>query len=175
MSDSELFARAAEVARDPPNFKRVDDLTKKEKEALEEEKRLGFLSQPKALKVTVFLLSLSALIQGWVESASNAGNLIWPEQMGISNDLWLIAICNAMPFLAGGICALLFADPCMLLGRRGVLFISGCLCLIGSVGASASQSWQELISFRTILGIGLGAKAAMTAVFAAEISPSHLR
>jgi len=174
-AQEDLFARGGEVARDPDNFNRVKDLTETEREALKGEKKTTLLSQPKALQVTVWLLSLSALTQGWVESASNAGNLIWPRQLGIEDRLWLVAICNAIPFLAGGICALLFADPCMAFGRRGVLFISGWLCVIGAIGASASNDWKQLISFRTILGLGLGAKASMTAVFAAEISPSHLR
>ena len=61
------------------------------------------------------------------------------------------------------------------LGRRGAIFVSACLCVMAAIGAAcATEWWQELI-WRLVLGIGLGAKASVTPVFGAEVSPSHLR
>lgn len=178
---TELFMIAAEVARDPPNYKRVR-MSPKQRDALEMEKKLGIFKQSKAFNVTMVLLCLSALTQGWIESTSNVANLTWPDQLGLlkNNELsksnkWIFAAISTAPFLTGTISALLFVDSRNLLGRRGVILISGIFCFVGAIVAAVSSSWQSLFVGRAVLGIGMGMKASVTAVFAAEISPSHIR
>ena len=62
------------------------------------------------------------------------------------------------------------------LGRRGAIFTLACLCIVASIGAaSVSHNWWHLLICRAILGLGLGAKASVTPIFGAEVSPSHLR
>ena len=63
----------------------------------------------------------------------------------------------------------------MALGRRGAIFLSGFICMAAFIGAACTHNWQQLLICRAILGLGLGAKASTTPIFAAEISPSHLR
>lgn len=181
--ETELFIMAAEIARDPPNFSRVRNLTPAQRDALGREKGLGVFKQPKAFNVTMALLCLSALIQGWVESTSNVANLTWPKQLNIVQEdgqldkrgKWIFAATSAAPFLSGSISALLFVDSRFLLGRRGVILFSGILCFIGAILAAVAWSWQSLLIARLVWGVGLGSKASVTAIFAAEISPSHIR
>ena len=70
-ADPQLFMRAVRVARDPPNWRKVDGLTPAEKVALEYEKRNGFLRQPKTLITTIVTLVFSAMTQGWIQSVSH--------------------------------------------------------------------------------------------------------
>lgn len=180
----ELFKIAAQVARDPPNYRRVR-MSEAQYEALKNEKKFGIFEQSKAFKTTMVLLCLSALTQGMMESTSNAANLTWPDQLGLLDEhdhtqlsephKWIFAATSSAPFLTGSISALLFVDSRNLLGRRGVILISGVLCFIGAVIAAVAWSWQSLLVARAVLGIGMGMKASVTAVFAAEISPSHIR
>ena len=70
-----------------------------------------------------------------------------------------------------------FSDPLQswLVGRRGAIFASACVCLTAAIGAASAQTWKQSLIWRAILGLGLGAKASVTPIFGAEISPSHLR
>lgn len=43
------------------------------------------------------------------------------------------------------------------------------------VGSALCQTWQQLLACRAILGIGMGLKASVVPVFAAEVSPPHIR
>lgn len=179
---TELFKIAAQVARDPPNYRRVH-MSEAQREALKNEKKLGIFEQSKAFNVTMVLLCLSALTQGMMESTSNVANLTWPDQLGLLDEnhqlseshKWIFAATSTAPFLTGSISALLFVDSRNLLGRRGVILISGVFCFVGAIIAAVAWSWQSLLAARAVLGIGMGMKASVTAVFAAEISPSHIR
>lgn len=178
---TELFTIAAEVARDPPNYRKVR-MSSAQRAALENEKHLGIFKQSKAFNVTMALLCLSALTQGWIESTSNVANLTWPEQLNLLEDgqlkgvnKWIFAATSSAPFLTGAVSAPLFVDSRVLFGRRGVILIAGILCFLGATIAAVAWSWRALLVARAVLGIGMGMKASVTAVFAAEISPSHIR
>jgi MFS family permease len=49
------------------------------------------------------------------------------------------------------------------------------LILASMIGGACVRTWQELLACRVILGIGMGTKASVVPVFAAEISPAHIR
>lgn len=46
---------------------------------------------------------------------------------------------------------------------------------MGAIGAGTADMWWQELIWRLILGLGLGAKASVTPIFGAEVSPSHLR
>ncbi|KAK5080924.1 hypothetical protein LTR05_008240 [Lithohypha guttulata] len=182
--DEPLFSKAAAVARDPPNFETVDDLNPVEKAALKREKQTKIWRLPKPLRVTVVLLCLSAFVQGWAESIANVANLTWPAyfKLDIENsasDRLIFAGVNSVTWFAAAILGCGLADPLQgwapWLGRRGMIVFATCLCIVGAIGSATCRTWQSLMGFRVIFGAGLGAKACVTPLFAAEISPSHLR
>lgn len=122
------------------------------------------------------------MMQGWLQSTLNGSNLSWGYQLGVGNttaDLPALhrqAGTNASVYLiAAGACFL--ADPLQarLLGRRGMLFTAAVLCLAAGVGAACTEHWTQLLGCRVLLGIAMGLKASVTSVFAAEVSPCHLR
>ena len=104
---------------------------------------------------------------------SKCGSHAWRSRAAI----WKFAGINSITYLSAAVFGCWFSDPLQskLLGRRGAIFISACLCIMAAIGAaSATKWWQELI-WRLILGLGLGAKASVTPIFGAEVAPSHLR
>lgn len=178
--------KAARIARDSPNWETVRGLTEQEKKALREEKNLGFGSQPKTLRVTIATLRIAAIIQGWNQTGGNGANLTWPAAFGLTDQngriqagtpTWIFAGVNAVTYLTASLFGCWLSDPLqsMILGRRGAIFISACLCAASVVGAACTHSWQQLLACRAILGLGMGAKASVTPIYGAEVSPSHLR
>jgi MFS family permease len=52
---------------------------------------------------------------------------------------------------------------------------SAAIIFASAIGSAFVQNWRSLIGLRALLGIGMGCKAAVVPVFAAEIAPAHLR
>jgi MFS family permease len=179
--------KAARIARDPLNWETVGGLTNQEKKALGEERDLGFWRQPKTLRVTIATLCIAAIIQGWTQTGANGANQSWPAEFGLTDpktgqiakgkSTWIFAGVNAVTYLAASLFGCWLSDPLqsMILGRRGAIFVSGCLCLASVIGAGCSHSWRQLLGCRAVLGLGMGAKASVTPIYGAEVSPSHLR
>jgi hypothetical protein len=180
-ADVDLCIKAAQIACDPPTWESVKGLTKVERKALKEERERKFFGQPKMLKVTVITLCFSAIVQGWVQSVINGANQTMPEYFGWKrNDgddhqwanngsaIWRFAAVNAITYLSAGICGCWIADPLQsgVLGRRGAIFASSCLCIMASIGAACVQRdhWWQLLIWRALLGVGLGSKASVTPV-----------
>lgn len=178
--------KAAKILRDPEAFLSVPHLTAEEKQALSHERGNGFWVQPKELKVTIITLCVAAVVQGWNQTASNGANLDWPMQFGLQqpgtcqptgSNAWIFAIVNASTYLAASLVGCWLSDPAneYFFGRRGAICISALLILAAIIGSATAQGWRELLGFRVLLGIGMGCKASVVPVFAAEIAPPHIR
>jgi len=61
------------------------------------------------------------------------------------------------------------------LGRRGVIFVSGNLCLWPVLGSAFCQSWGQQLGCRLVMGVGMGLKGATVPVWAAENVPARVR
>jgi MFS family permease len=61
------------------------------------------------------------------------------------------------------------------LGRRHVIFIAAIFSLLSPIGMAVSQSWQQLLIVRLLLGIGMGLKEVTVPVFSAEVAPTMIR
>jgi MFS family permease len=51
-------------------------------------------------------------------------------------------------------------------GRRGAMFIAGILTLASVVGSAFSKTKYQLLAFRILLGLGMGAKASVVPIYA---------
>lgn len=127
------------------------------------------------------------------DSDSNGANLNWgfellgqPPALHSSSGCdpngesgWIFASVNAAPYLAASLVGCWLSDPLSegLLGRRAPIAISAISVVASAVGSAFVQKpdWGLLLLCRIILGIGMGTKAAVVPVFAAEIAPAHLR
>ena len=126
------------------------------------------------------------MVQGWNQTASNGANLQWPAQLGLPNalgceqkssDAWKFAVVNAATYLAASLVGCWLSDPVSesFAGRRAPICLSGILILASIIGCALSQTWVQLLGCRILLGIGMGCKASVVAVFAAEVAPAHVR
>ena len=60
-------------------------------------------------------------------------------------------------------------------GRRGTIFVSAVFCLFSVIGSGVSQTWEQLLVTRLLLGIGMGCKASVIPIYAAENCPAAIR
>lgn len=86
--------------------------------------------------------------------------------MSYTHSTALLTVCSA-----GWI-----SDPLNnLLGRRWVIFIAAIFSLLAPFGMAGSQTWEELIVCRILLGVGMGLKEVTVPVFSAEVAPANIR
>ncbi|TKA83514.1 hypothetical protein B0A55_00496 [Friedmanniomyces simplex] len=182
----EVFLKAGKVLRDPEASMSVPRLTPEEKEALKNETSSGFWKQPKQLQVTIITLCVAAVVQGWNQTGTNGANLNWPQQLGLLNlqgcdptgiDAWKFSIVNAATYLSASLVGCWLSDPLneYFFGRRAAICLSAVIILASAIGGACTRTWQELLVSRILLGLGMGCKASVVPVFAAEISPAHIR
>ncbi|KXT03909.1 hypothetical protein AC578_9307 [Pseudocercospora eumusae] len=185
-NQEQIFVKAGKILRDPEAWESVPSLTDEEKEALDNEVRHGFWKQPKELQVAIVTLCVAAVVQGWNQTAANGANLNWPRQLGLSvpdgcdptgRDAWIFAIVNAAPYFAASLVGCWLSDPFneYFLGRRPPICLSALLILASMIGSALCDTWRQLLACRVILGIGMGLKASVVPVFAAELAPAHIR
>ncbi|KAF2459022.1 major facilitator superfamily domain-containing protein [Lineolata rhizophorae] len=184
----ELFVKASRILRDPPAWRGVPDLTCEEYNAQRrEESRPGFWQQPKALRVTIITLCIAAVIQGWNQTGSNGANLNWPEEFGLhvdpsdprstTSDIAIFALVNSITYFAASLIGCWFSDSLneYFYGRRAAICISGVFIFASVIGGACTHSWGALLATRILLGIGMGSKASVVPVYAAEVAPVHIR
>ncbi|KAK3117286.1 hypothetical protein LTR53_001467 [Teratosphaeriaceae sp. CCFEE 6253] len=182
----DVFVKAGKILRDPEAWISVPRLTAEEKDALKHETSLGFWKQPKQLQVTIVTLCVAAVVQGWNQTGTNGANLNWPQQLGLTNlhgcdpkgsDAWIFSIVNAATYLSASLVGCWLSDPLneYFFGRRAAICVSAAIILASVVGGACTRTWQELLACRVLLGIGMGCKASVVPVLAAEVSPAHIR
>ncbi|BCS19195.1 uncharacterized protein APUU_12023S [Aspergillus puulaauensis] len=178
--DKEVFLRGARLAQNPNNRLGIPGLTNVEKDALKSERESGLFKQTKDLKVTILVTACAAITQGWQQSSINASSLHWQSELrpipGNKYNLFG-GFIDAAPWLTGSLIGTWLSDPLQegQFGRRPALFISGICCTAFALGTARCNNWQELLICRLLLGIGIGAKASVAPVFAAEAAVDHLR
>ncbi|KAF5361194.1 hypothetical protein D9758_009026 [Tetrapyrgos nigripes] len=179
-----VFKKGALIAQNQKDFENMAELDESDKAILRREVTHRW-DQPKDLYFTVILCSIAAAVQGWDQTGSNGANLSFPKEFGIddtpgapnaSRNQWLVGVINSAPYLACAAIGCWLTDPLNnLLGRRGTIFVTGIFCTLSVIGSGLSQTWPQLFVTRLLLGIGMGAKATTTPVFAAENVPASVR
>ena len=181
-----LMRKGALVAQDPPSFESIEELDHVERAALRDEV-LHRWRQPKSLYFTVILCSVGAAVQGWDQTGSNGANLSFPKAFGIGNgdtpgapnqdrDNWLVGLINAAPYIASAFFGCWCSDPLNhYIGRRGTIFVAAIFCLFSVIGSACAQTWQQLFVTRLLLGVGMGCKASVVPIYAAENCPASVR
>ncbi|KAM5348985.1 hypothetical protein ACJ41O_008808 [Fusarium nematophilum] len=131
----------------------------------------------KGMWMVIVTVSLSAFLQGFVQSSQNGANLFadqWIDQSGDTDPRYAFANA-AVYFSAAALGCPLAAALNSLFGRRGTILIGSVLTLAGSLGSAAiplhdekrsgieatgeNNGWALLSGIRVIGGIGMGLKA----------------
>lgn len=192
--DKGVFIRGALAARDPDAIRDIPGITRLEILALEKERDLTMWGQVKDLtRESIQILTTcctAAIVQGWDQSSINGANLSWPRELGLpvdlthpdsnpsnSHDVWIFGIVNAASYFSAAIIGSQLSDPLneYAFGRRGALFIAAAFSFATVIAAAYVNSWQALLGMRILLGIGIGAKASVVAIYIAETCPTRLR
>jgi MFS family permease len=124
---------------------------------------------------------------GWVRSGLNGANLWWPHEFGLcvdfngpgtgSHDTWIFAAVGAVTYLSAAFVGCWLSDPLneVIKGRRSALLVSALLTFVSVIGAAGVRNWRDLLIWKIILGMGMGAKASVVAIFVAETAPKNIR
>nr|XP_036585995.1 hexose transporter [Colletotrichum truncatum]KAF6796186.1 hexose transporter [Colletotrichum truncatum] len=177
-----ILKKGALVAQDPTGFEDIDGpeaLDTDELQALRDE-ILHKWRIPKILYLTIITCSIGAAVQGWDQTGSNGANLSFPTVFGIGgtshHDTLLVGLVNSAPYIGASVVGSWLSDPLNnYLGRRGAIQFAAQFCIWPVIGAACSQTWEQLLVCRLLLGIGMGAKASTVPIFAAENSPAAIR
>jgi MFS family permease len=126
------------------------------------------------------VLVADRFIRGWDQTGTNGANLSFPLVFGIDGqtgiDPWIVGFVNAAPYLAASMVGCWLCDPFnFYLGRRLTIFVSAIFCLFPVIGSALSQTWEQHLVTRLLMGIGMGLKASTVPVFAAESAPPNNR
>ncbi|KAM7186360.1 putative metabolite transport protein YfiG [Naviculisporaceae sp. PSN 640] len=177
-----LFKKAALIAQDPSSYESLSGEHKLEPEEIEalQNEVLHKWRVPRALYMTIITCSIGAAVQGWDQTGSNGANLSFPTALGIGTDsqrdVYLVGLVNAAPYIGSAFLGCWLSDPVnYYFGRRGAIFFSAHFCLWPVIGSAFSQTWEQLLVNRLLMGIGMGAKASSVPIFAAENSPAAIR
>lgn len=119
-------------------------------------------------------------LRGWDQTGSNGANLSFPQAFGIDSptgiDPWIVGLVNAAPYYAAAFIGCWMSDPLNFhFGRRATIFISAIFCLFSVIGSGLSQTWEQLLVTRILMGMGMGCKASTVPVYAAENCPASIR
>ena len=127
--------------------------------------------------------------RGWDQTGSNGANLSFPTEFGIPTDKvnepdqarrehneWLVGLVNAGPYIGSALLGCWLSDPLnFYIGRRGTIFVSAIFCVLTPIGGAVSQTWEQLLITRLLMGIGMGLKGSTVPIFAAENAPAPIR
>ncbi|GAA5919070.1 hypothetical protein JCM6882_003711 [Rhodosporidiobolus microsporus] len=178
------FAKGAQAAQDPTAIDTLPLLSEEDKEVIRREVTHKW-DHPKTLYFLVVCCSMAAALQGMDESVINGANLFWAPQFGLNTEKgtpgadknqWLMGLVAGAPYLCCAVLGCWLTAPVnKLLGRRGAMFVSSLISLLGCVWSAVTNSWQHLLVARLFLGIGVGINSATVPVFAAETAPPLVR
>ncbi|KAG5971331.1 hypothetical protein E4U58_000102 [Claviceps cyperi] len=175
---SELFGRAALIARDPERFELISSLHEGERTALIYERDHKWHG-PFMLWYSIGLCAIGAATQGWDQTGANGANLSFPEEFGLTGEgknEWIVGLINSIIFLTAGLIGAFIVDPLNhFLGRRGEIFLTAACLTATPIGSAFAQSWQGLFAARFVMGIGIGAKNATVPIYSAEMAPARTR
>ena len=176
--DTDLFARAAALARMPAEFNSMPFLTEQEKIGLNKEATKRWHVPWKLFQV-IALGSMAAAVQGMDESVINGATLYYPDQLGVTgmkNADLLEGLINGAPYLCSSVIACWFSDILnRKLGRKWVIFWTCLISALTCIWQGFVNTWYHLFIARFFLGFGLGIKSATVPAYSAECTPKTIR
>jgi MFS family permease len=94
-----------------------------------------------------------------------------------SHDTWIFAAVGAVTYLSAAFVGCWLSDPLneKFKGRRSALLVSALVTFMSAIGSAGVRNWRELLICRIFLGVGMGAKASVVAIFVAETAPKNIR
>lgn len=137
-------------------------------------------SLPAGVKHVIIVCGLGATVQGIDQAVVNGAQGLYLSAFnvplaGSKGYTWTAGLINAAPYLCCVVTCWLTPWLNSFLGRRGTIFWCAMFSIFFAFAQFFAQSWEELLAFRLLMGIGIGPKSATIPVYAAEIAPSNIR
>ncbi|KAJ7497103.1 hypothetical protein FB451DRAFT_1210063 [Mycena latifolia] len=136
-------------------------------------------------KALQYVMALLIVHLSWDQTGSNGANLSFPQEFGIDDtgtgptaarNQWIIGVINSAPYMSSALVGCWLTDPLNnYFGRRGAIFFCAIFCTVSVIGSGFTQTWQQLLVCRLLLGLGMGPKASTVPVYAAENTPASIR
>lgn len=118
--------------------------------------------------------TLGGLLFGYDTGVIAGALLTMPDDLGLTTGQTATAVTVLL--LPGAALGALFAGRIAdRIGRRRALFICGIVFLVGALGCALSPGFGLLVTFRFLLGLGVGAAAVICPVYLAEMAPKDRR
>jgi len=141
---------------------------------------------PAPLWQLVFVCALGATVQGFDESAVNGAQILYQTAFGIKlNDCYdddglrhspgIVGLVNAAPYLCCVISCWFTPLLNAWFGRRGTILLCALFSIFFPFAQAFAQSWEQLLVYRLLLGVGIGPKSATIPIYAAESAPANIR
>lgn len=93
-----------------------------------------------------------------------------------NHDTLLVGLVNSGPYIGSAFLGCWISDPLNhYFGRRGTIFFAAIFCFFPVIGSAFTQTWEQLLICRLLLGLGMGAKGSTVPIYAAENSPASIR
>ncbi|KAK3361954.1 hypothetical protein B0T24DRAFT_724390 [Lasiosphaeria ovina] len=174
--------KGALVAQDPAGYQDItgdEALDEDEKRVLHDEIAHKW-RLPMKLYLTIATCSIGAAVQGWDQTGSNGATIFFPRIYGIggdsARDKLLVGLVNSGPYIGSALIGCWLSDPINnWIGRRGTIFVAAHFCLWPVIGSAFSNTWEQQLANRLLMGIGMGVKASTVPIYAAENSPAAIR
>ena len=64
---------------------------------------------------------------------------------------------------------------CNRVGRRRTIMAAGAVVILGTVACSLAPTFDSLVGFRTVLGVGIGLSSATVPTYISELAPARIR
>ncbi|KAK0737965.1 hypothetical protein B0T18DRAFT_440909 [Schizothecium vesticola] len=180
MTRVSAFATEKDISEHLPLLRKgAEALTDDEKAALQHKVDHKW-RLPKQLYLTIITCSTGAAVQGWDQTGSSGANIFFPKVYGINGpdvrSTLLVGLVDARPYIGSAFLGCWLSDPLNnWLGRRGVVFFSAHFCIWPVIGSAFSNTWEQQLANRLLIGIGMGVKASTVAIYAAENPPAAIR
>jgi MFS transporter, SP family, major inositol transporter len=128
----------------------------------------GFL-----IKLTI-ISTLGGLLFGY-DTGVISGALLYLKTDLNLDSLQQGTVVSALLFPGAALGALLGGKLADALGRKGSLLVCAGLFLVGAIGCALAPNFAVMVTFRILLGFGVGAAATTCPLFLAEMAPADRR
>lgn len=140
---------------------------------------------PSAVKHVVLVCGIGATVQGIDEAVVNGAQGLYLATFNKSiltsdglveiNNAGPAGLVNAAPYLCCVVSCWFTPWLNRFLGRRGTIFFCALFSIFFAFAQAFAQSWQELLVYRLLMGLGIGPKSATIPIYAAETAPANIR
>lgn len=126
-----------------------------------------------AIVLSAIGAALGGLLFGFDTAVISGATEALQGKFGLSDAALGFTVASALIGTVVG--SLVAGAPADRFGRRAVMLTVAFCYVASSLGTGLAQSWPELLGFRSLGGLAIGAASVVTPIYIAEVSPAKFR